>query len=209
MFSAKTIAAAVVALPFLFQSAIAGPCVRDYTIQAGDICDSISAAKNVSTYQLATINAGVIDSGCGNLAPGNKICLGYEGEDCSTTYIVVKDDTCEGIQSKSGVNSTILRENNPQINEECSNIYIGEVLCTANQVQVPPAPGGKPVPAGIIPATATAAIPTSTPAVAPAPVTAAVEATTTPAAVTSSSKAPEPTSTDDDDDESLPYCDEL
>jgi hypothetical protein len=79
------------------------------------------------SYQLATINYGYIDQSCSNLTPGAEICLGYENEDCSTTYIVKADDTCEGIASAVGVNSTILTQNNPQIDGECGNIYIGEV----------------------------------------------------------------------------------
>jgi hypothetical protein len=35
---------------------------------------------------LATINAGVIDKDCGNLMPGEEICLGYGDEDCTKTY---------------------------------------------------------------------------------------------------------------------------
>lgn len=92
----------------------------------GDICDSISAANNVSTYQLAAINPS-IDSTCSNLIPGNTLCLGTSGEDCQTTYIVRPDDTCEGIASAHAINSTLLSLNNPQIDSRCSNIYIGEV----------------------------------------------------------------------------------
>ena len=121
-----------------------GACDRTYTIQEGDICDSISASHNVSTwvdstsftdptypstfrYQLAAINSGIIDSTCSNLVVGNSICLGYDGEDCSTTYVVAGGDNCDLITSKFGINGTILSLNNPQINKACDNIYVGEV----------------------------------------------------------------------------------
>lgn len=39
-----------------FTAAAAASCSRSYTIQDGDICDSISAANNASTYQLAALN---------------------------------------------------------------------------------------------------------------------------------------------------------
>ena len=104
----------------------AADCSRTYTIAAGDICDSISAANNVSTYQLAAINPS-IDSSCSNLMPGNTLCLGTVGEDCQTTYVVRADDTCDDIASAHSINSTMLSLNNPQIDSECSNIYIGEV----------------------------------------------------------------------------------
>ncbi|KAG6828481.1 hypothetical protein H0H87_001838 [Tephrocybe sp. NHM501043] len=97
------------------------------------------------------------------LAQCKTICLGYAGEDCSTTYKVVADDTCEQIAGNHGLNTTILYLNNPQIDSACSNIYIGEVLCVSNTVQVPPHPTGA-LPGATIPATAAPAKPTATPA---------------------------------------------
>lgn len=153
-------AAVVVSSPFFSLFADANPCVRTYTIQQGDICDSISAAQQVSTYQLAVINAGIIDATCSNLVPGNTICLGYQDQDCTTTYVVKANDTCDQITSAQGTNSTMLWANNPQIDSVCDNIYIGEVLCVAGSVIVPPPPT-TPVPTNI-PSTATPAVPSST-----------------------------------------------
>jgi hypothetical protein len=150
--------AAILALPFVVQLVSADTCTRTYTAQAGDICDSISAANDVSTYQLAVVNVGIIDEACDNLVIGQSYCLGWQGQDCTTTYVVKQNDDCDIISSAAGINTTILYENNPQIDDYCSNIYIGEVLCTANTVQVPPAPAGT-TPATSIPATATPANP--------------------------------------------------
>jgi LysM domain len=126
-------------------AALAANCARTYTVKAGDICDSISAAQHVSTfvylttrpchlslhalfsYQLAVTNAGIINSGCSNLVPGQTICLGNVGEDCTTTHVVAVGDTCDGINRAAGINNTMLYGNNPQINQACTNIYIGEV----------------------------------------------------------------------------------
>jgi LysM repeat protein len=81
-----------------------------------------------SSWQLATVNTGSINGDCTNLIPGQTICLGLKPEeDCSTTYTVAIGDTCENIASNNALNSTILYLNNPQINDDCSNIYIGEV----------------------------------------------------------------------------------
>jgi len=168
----------------------AGPCVRDYTVKDGDYCDKISASQGVSTYQLAIINNGIINDDCSNLIPGQKICLGYENEDCTSVYAVVKGDTCDAIVSSHGTNSTFLHENNPQIDPECSNIYVGEVLCIANKVIVPPPIGGKPIPT---PSNATPAVPEKTPEPSPSPAV----------------KPPQPEEDDEDDDEDLPWCDEL
>ncbi|KAF8650729.1 hypothetical protein AX16_005102 [Volvariella volvacea WC 439] len=228
----KALTAAIFAAPLLARTVSAGSsCLRSYTVKEGDICDSISAAKSVSTYQLAVINEDIINSQCTNLVPGSSICLGYEGEDCSTTYVVRRDDTCEGIQAAHGINSTILYLNNPQINEACDNIYIGEVLCVAGQVIVPPAPAGYEPPAAVIPVTATPAHPPETttvlsthvPEVATTPAPAAPEVTPQPAP----EPAPQPETPQpeappaegstpdyeiiegDPNDESLPFCDEL
>ena len=68
-----------------------------------------------------------INEACNNLQPGQSICLGYEGEDCQTTYVVNGGDTCDQIVQIHGINSTMLYANNPQINADCTNIYVGEV----------------------------------------------------------------------------------
>ncbi|KIJ94064.1 carbohydrate-binding module family 50 protein [Laccaria amethystina LaAM-08-1] len=190
MFS-QVFAGAFVAV-LVAQSAVAG-CARTYTVQEGDYCDKISAANNVSTYQLAVVNRS-IDPGCGNLLPGQTLCLGNTGEDCSETHQVQADDTCERIIANHGLNSTLLFSNNPQIHQACENIYIGEVLCIAEAVHAPPAPA---VPVTILPGTKGATSKPTTPAVLAAP------STPTPTHAPASGNTP---AADDDD---LPYCDEL
>jgi len=209
----------------LVTSVLAGPCVRKYTVQKNDYCDLISAAHNVSTYQFATINAGIVDAECGNLIIGDELCIGYENEDCKNTYVVIKDDTIEAITGKVGVNSTILMENNPQLKEDSSNLYIGEVLCIATTVTVPPASGGKP-PASDPPAYATPSKPepvVSEPAVnkpvAPKPAQPkpvepkpAQPKPVDPKPETPKPETPKPVNPEtpeEEDDELLPYCDEL
>ncbi|KAJ4474446.1 hypothetical protein J3R30DRAFT_3509162 [Lentinula aciculospora] len=209
------LAVAVIVLPLFLHSVNAQSCTRNYTVQDGDTCDSISAAQNVSTYQLATVNSGVIDSTCSNLQVGTSLCLGYEGEDCTTTYAVVAQDTCDSIYSTYGINSTLLYGNNPQIDPSCDNIYVGEVLCVASTIAAPPA-GSSSVNTAI-PSTATAAasaIPTSSIAITSSFVAAPVvtSSTITSFSATSStvtSVAASSSSSSDDDDGDLPYCDEL
>ncbi|KAI0249274.1 hypothetical protein BJV78DRAFT_1129951 [Lactifluus subvellereus] len=133
--------------------ALATSCTRTYAVQEGDFCDKISAAHNVSTYQLAVVNPS-INSDCTNLLPGQILCLGLSEGDCTTTYVVKPDDDCDIVSFAHQINSTVFRSNNPQLNANCSNMYIGEVLCTAQTVTVShPPPGGK-VPATAIPTTA-------------------------------------------------------
>jgi len=154
MFS-RTLIPALAAL-LATQSAFAATCSRSYTVKAGDICDTISANNQVSTYQLAAINPS-IDAGCDNLLPGETLCLGTDGADCSDTYLVTADDICETVAAKNNINTTILMVNNPNINDGCTNIYPGEVLCVADFLVVPPPPTGS------TPSTSASATPTPPP----------------------------------------------
>lgn len=131
-------------------AALASSCTRTYTVQQGDWCDTISAAHNSSTfvflrtlsssvqyhlilvyicsYQLAVVNIDKIDSACSNLIPGDQLCLGTEGQDCTETYVVLADDTCESVANNHRINATVFNQNNPQLNADCDNLYTGEVM---------------------------------------------------------------------------------
>lgn len=78
------------------------------------------------SYQLAALNPSLINQGCTNLMPGESICLGITGEDCSATYVVQPSDTCDNIVAQNSLNMTILMMNNPQLDTPC-DIYVGEV----------------------------------------------------------------------------------
>jgi len=105
-------------------------CARNYTVQPGDWCDKISAAQNASTYQLLNANQGVINPECTNLWVGQVICLSLEGDiDCTNITVVEPGNTCESIALAAGITYTKLRENNPNVDPMCTNIYAGEVLC--------------------------------------------------------------------------------
>jgi len=185
MFS-QVIAVALAA--FVAQPVMASSCTRSYTVKAGDICDSISAANNVSTYQLAVYNLKKVDHKCSNLEPGSTLCLGKKGADCKTTHVVSEGDTCDSISQAAGVNNTILNLNNPQINDGCTNIYLGEVLCTAKTVDVPHAPASG----------------ASVPIPSPSPSSKAVSGSLSQGSLKGPSKGD-----NGDDEEDLPYCDEL
>ncbi|EIM84046.1 uncharacterized protein STEHIDRAFT_61989 [Stereum hirsutum FP-91666 SS1] len=101
-------------------------CARNYTVRLGDVCDSISAAQNVSTFQLANANP-TINADCSNLALGEPLCLGITGQDCTTTHVVSSGETCTSIADGAGIAFSLLVGNNPNVNADCSNIYPGEV----------------------------------------------------------------------------------
>lgn len=189
-----TRALAVASFALFAQVASAATCTRTYTVQAGDYCDKISAANNVSTYQLGAINPGVINEACDNLVIGSQICLGTEGEDCKTTYVVTAGNTCSQIWDNHRINSTIFSLNNPQVNEDCTNIYTDEVLCVAPEVLVPAAPS-VPIHTGAPSApsqTPVAKPPASTPAAAAPTTPPAAAPTTPPAAAAVTTPAPSP-----------------
>ncbi|OBZ77203.1 hypothetical protein A0H81_01620 [Grifola frondosa] len=109
-------------------------CARNYTVSLGDTCDGISAAQNVSTYQLATVNAAVIDAACDNLFVGEDLCLGITGQDCTVVHVVQSGDFCASIAEAADIDLSTLLANNPNVDTDCTNIYLGEVLCTADEV---------------------------------------------------------------------------
>ncbi|OJA13781.1 hypothetical protein AZE42_07456 [Rhizopogon vesiculosus] len=111
-------------------------CDRTMTVQAGNTCDDISAAYNVSTYQLASVNNATIDASCDNLYVGEVLCLGITGQDCTTTHVIQSGDTCSSVSTAADISINLLLQNNPNVNTICTNLYPGEVLCTGNQTYV-------------------------------------------------------------------------
>ncbi|EJT45977.1 hypothetical protein A1Q2_01317 [Trichosporon asahii var. asahii CBS 8904] len=108
-------------------------CARTVIVEAGDTCDFISTKYGASTFQLSHVNPLSIDEACEQLQIGSELCLGFEGSDCSKIHTVVEGDTCGHLIDVYGMDDATLRQNNPQINDECTNIYIGEVLCVDTQ----------------------------------------------------------------------------
>jgi len=109
-------------------------CSRNGTVQTNDTCDILSARDSVSTFQLANANKAAIDTFCDNIFPGELLCLGLDGQDCTTVAVVNAGDSCGTIANTAGIPVTTLLANNPNVNSGCSNIYPGEVLCTASQI---------------------------------------------------------------------------
>jgi LysM repeat protein len=60
--------------------------------------------------------------------PGQSLCLGTAGQDCTDTYVVQPNDTCEEVANANKVDLGVLYQNNPQLNNPtCNNMYVGEV----------------------------------------------------------------------------------
>ncbi|KAG1719655.1 hypothetical protein EDB19DRAFT_681286 [Suillus lakei] len=134
-FTARLVALAAIASVVTGQTLPAG-CDRNVTVQSGDTCDAISAVNNASTYQLAAVNSGIIDPACDNLFVGEVLCLGITGQDCNVTHVMQTGDTCYSVATAAGIPINTLLANNPNVNTICTNVYPGEVLCTASQIYV-------------------------------------------------------------------------
>jgi len=134
---ALAVAAAVATV--VYAQASGADCDRSYVVQSGDFCDKIAAAQNVSSFQIIAANNNLINPLCTNLFPGENICLGITGQDCDIVHVVQQGDFCQGIADAAGTDLDTLLANNPNVASDCSNIYVGEVLCTATTVIVPPA----------------------------------------------------------------------
>ena len=63
--------------------------------------------------------------------PGQPLCLGTTGEDCTDTYVVQPNDTCEEVAAAHKADLGVLYHNNPQLNAKCDNLYVGEVCLLA------------------------------------------------------------------------------
>jgi len=132
----STLVLAVASVLQPVEAALPSNCDRNATVAAGDTCDLISARYNVSTYQLAAVNSGVIDPACDNISVGEVICLGLTGQDCQTTYVAQSGNTCVGIAGSYGISESTLLANNPNLNQACTNLYPGEVLCVSSTIYV-------------------------------------------------------------------------
>ncbi|KAE8550127.1 hypothetical protein TMatcc_001204 [Talaromyces marneffei ATCC 18224] len=111
-------------------------CLSDvnYTIQAGDTCDSIAIAYNVTSASILTNNPMFVNN-CSSLIPGNTICMPLP---CTPLYTLQPDDDCMTVEWKNGLRDGTLRQYNPCINYFCDNLQesteiLGSVLCLGPQ----------------------------------------------------------------------------
>lgn len=121
---------------------MAGLCSKQYIVQSGDTCSSIATGAGITTSQLISSNP-QINSGCTNLSVGEALCLSAATVTststasvptstnplCSYAYQVISGDTCSSITTKFSMTTTQLLTLNPQVNSNCTNLAVGNVLC--------------------------------------------------------------------------------
>lgn len=109
-------------------------------MKGGESCDLIAQRSEISIYDLQRINPTI---SCANLIQGSAIRIDSPQVNCSAIYIV--DGTeggCSNIATAHNITFSTLRTLNPNINEQCTNIYPGEALCIASDLpQIPPVSG--------------------------------------------------------------------
>ncbi|KAF9002289.1 hypothetical protein BDQ17DRAFT_1542372 [Cyathus striatus] len=118
---------AAFALTSVFLATAQHQCLETYTVVAGDTCDLISQKEHVSSYQLTSINYATINSDCSNLFVGEVLCLATQEENCPDVSVVHSGDSCNNIAYNSGISVTLLIENNPNVNADCTNLHPGEL----------------------------------------------------------------------------------
>ncbi|KAK0546720.1 hypothetical protein OC846_005150 [Tilletia horrida] len=107
-------------------------CTKYYTVQSNDNCGTICSAFKITQAMFNKYNP-EINSGCTNLQGGLAYCVASTNNaTCTKTYQVVTNDNCGTIDQKYYLTLAQLRGLNPSINTDCTNIYVGEVLCVAN-----------------------------------------------------------------------------
>ncbi|KAF9455898.1 hypothetical protein BDZ94DRAFT_1178953 [Collybia nuda] len=109
-------------------------CTRKTTVQKGDNCDTISERAGISRYWLGLLNP-AINANCSNLVGGTALCIDSAINTCGAVYAVKgTEGACIGIASTLRIPFETLLNLNPNVNAQCTNIYVGEVLCTAKKV---------------------------------------------------------------------------
>lgn len=132
-------------------------CVSLYTIQAGDTCNSIALAQNVSTFAVYGSH-GITD--CSDLATGSKLCLLGQ----CLLHQVQETDTCDSIIAGAGitVSPSMFVAWNPNIDAVCSNLctLVGMYICLSR-------PAGLLIPNITLPDAAASATATAWPTIYP------------------------------------------
>ncbi|KAM0420326.1 hypothetical protein ACHAPT_011868 [Fusarium lateritium] len=101
---------------------------RTYEARKGDTCDSVARRFSVSSASIFIGNSNIHN--CSDLGAGTKLCLSLE---CKT-YTRQKDQSCLDIYIKTGVSLSSIKQYNPWLVRDCSNIEsasktYGNTLC--------------------------------------------------------------------------------
>src|SRR6478609_8746732 len=96
--------------------------------QYGNTCDFLALRYNVSSAAIFTGNPDILE--CNDMAEGVSVCLPLQ---CNI-YMLDPEDSCSSVEFTTGLDKTELRELNPWIERDCSNLQeatqtLGSVIC--------------------------------------------------------------------------------
>ncbi|KAJ6002217.1 hypothetical protein N7499_001918 [Penicillium canescens] len=104
-----------------------------YTTSAGDTCNGIAAQFKVASAAVRAVNWPPID--CFAIPEGKRLCIPFG---CKT-YTLKDGDTCDSIERELDLKPwwrlSAIREYNPWVNRDCSNLHevsnalYGRVIC--------------------------------------------------------------------------------
>ncbi|KAJ3800348.1 hypothetical protein GGU11DRAFT_852275 [Lentinula aff. detonsa] len=96
----------------------------------GVTCEEIATAFKFSLLALESANAGV---DCSKLVAGSMLCIPLT---CSV-YKVQGGDNCALIATKNGISLEEFQLSNPQIDDLCNNLTVGENVCVPKPSKSP------------------------------------------------------------------------
>ncbi|KAL4423688.1 hypothetical protein ABPG75_000989 [Micractinium tetrahymenae] len=101
-------------------------CGQTRTVQPGNSCWQLATDASLSRDAFLALNPGVQ---CGALPVGQRVCTAAAA--CSRGYTVQPKDSCLAIAQRQGISvQQLLAWNAPAVNDACSNLQAGDVLCT-------------------------------------------------------------------------------
>ncbi|KAH9478590.1 LysM domain-containing protein [Psilocybe cubensis] len=157
-------------------------CGKFYQVNSGDNCQQISLNNSINVDLFEQINPS-INSGCTNLTPGLYYCVWPLSDwnatitttstiatppgptpsgstpNCYQWHTIVSGDTCSVLEASFGITMAQLQTWNPQLNNDCTNLLLGEAYCVNGA-----APGSSitSTPASSTPTVTPTSTPTST-----------------------------------------------
>ncbi|KAJ7894191.1 hypothetical protein B0H14DRAFT_2683543 [Mycena olivaceomarginata] len=125
---------------------ITSSCTEYYIALSGDTCATIEETFGISLTQFIALNPG-INSECTNFLaeeaycvstaaitgpPGNLVAGSLTpAEGCEEYYTIESGDTCNLVAGEWGLTVAQFVALNPEINAECTNLFLGEAYCVA------------------------------------------------------------------------------
>lgn len=97
-----------------------------HTLQPGEACDNVAAAAGLGAGAFLALNP-LLD--CSLLRPGGRVCLAAAGGGCAVAHTVSAGDHCSGLAEAAGVSLRQLLDLNPGLDEECTNLELGQTVC--------------------------------------------------------------------------------